>query len=86
MQIGRQEQTRIDLVVHDIQLPLQENTVECGVFVTCYHQAVFEIAQEERWRDLDRNTRLEQLKAALQQVTPMVAAQKRRHTQRRYTD
>ena len=42
MQIGRQEQTQIDLVVHDIQLPLQEDTVECGVFVTCYHQAVFE--------------------------------------------
>ena len=80
MKIGRQEQTQIDLVVHDIQLPIQEDTVECGVFVTCYHQAVFELAQEERWRDLDRNTRLEQLKAALQQVTPMVAAQKRRHT------
>ena len=80
MQIGRQEQTQIDLVVHDIQLPLQEDTVECGVFVTCYHQAVFELSQAERWRDLDRNTRLEQLKAALQLVTPEVAAQKRRHT------
>ena len=80
MQVGRQEQTQIDLVVHDIQLPLQEDTVECGVFVTCYHQAVFELSQAERWRDLDRNTRLEQLKAALQLVTPEVAAQKRRHT------
>ena len=75
MQVGRQEQTQLDLVVHDIQLPLQEDTVECGVFVTCYHQAVFEISQEERWRDLDWNTRLEQLTAALEQVTPTVAAQ-----------
>ena len=49
--------------------------------MTCYHQAVFELAQEEKWRDLDRNTRLEQLTAALVQVTPTVAAQKRRHTQ-----
>ena len=73
MQVGRQEQTQIDLVAHDIQLPLQENTVECGVFGTCYHQAVFELSQSEWWRDLDQNTRLEQLKAALQQVIPMVA-------------
>ena len=80
MQIGRQEQTQIDLVEHEVQLPLQEDTVECGVFVTCYHQAVFELAQEERWRDRDRNSRLEQLKTALEQVTPVVAAQKRRHT------
>ena len=65
MQVGRQEQTQIDLVARDIQLPLQEDTVECGVFVTCYHQAVFELSQSEWWRDLDRNTRLEQLKAAL---------------------
>ena len=48
--------------------------------MTCYHQAVFELAQEERWRDMDRNSRLEQLKTALEQVTPVVAAQKRRHT------
>ena len=48
--------------------------------MTCYHQAVFELSQEERWRDLDRNTRLKQLTAALQLVTPVVAAQKRRHT------
>ena len=80
MQVGQQEQTQLDLVAHDIQLLLQEDTVECGVFVTCYHQAVFELSQEERWRDLDRNARLEQLTAALEQVTPMVAAQKRRHT------
>jgi hypothetical protein len=56
------------------------DTVECGVFVTCYHQVIFELSQEERWRDLVRKTRLQQLTAALEQVTPMVAAQKRRHT------
>ena len=70
----------MELVVHDIQLPRQEVTVECGVFVTCYHQVIFELSQEERWRALDRNTRLQQRTAALEQVTPMVAAQKRRHT------
>ena len=80
MQIGRQEQIQMELVVHDIRLPRQEDTVECGVFVTCYHQVIFELSQEERWRALDRNTRLQQLTAALEQVTPMVAAQKRRHT------
>ena len=48
--------------------------------MTCYHQVIFKLSQEERWRALDRNTRLQQLTAALEQVTPMVAAQKRRHT------
>jgi hypothetical protein len=80
MQVGRQEQTQLDLVAHDKQLPRQEDTVECGIFVTCYHQVVFELSQEERWRDPDRNTILQQLTAALEQVTPTVAAQKRRHT------
>ena len=80
MQVGRQEQIQLNLVAHNIQLPRQEDTVECGVFVSCYHQVVFDLSQEERWRDLDRNTRLQQLTAALEQVTPMVATQKRRHT------
>ena len=48
--------------------------------MTCYHQVILELSQEERWRALDRNTRLQQLTVALEQVTPMVAAQKRRHT------
>ena len=67
-------------MAHNIQLPRQENTVKCEVFLTCYHQVVFDLSQEERWRDLDRDTRLQQLTAALEQVTPMVAVQKRRHT------
>ena len=48
--------------------------------MTCYHQGIFKLSQEERWRASDRNTRLQQLAAALEQITPMVAAQKRRHT------
>jgi hypothetical protein len=70
---------QLNLVAHDIQLPRQEDRVECGVFVTCYHQVVLYLSQEERWRDLDRTTRLQQLSVALEQVIPMVAAQKRRH-------
>jgi hypothetical protein len=76
----RQEQIQLNLMAHDVQLPQQEDTVECGVFVTCYHQVVFDLSQEEQWRDLNRDTSLQQLKAALEMVTPMVAAQKRRHT------
>ena len=79
-QVGRQEQTALHLVKHDIQLPQQEDTVECGVFTTCYHQAVFELSQQERWRSQGRDTRLMQLKEALSKITATVAAQKRRTT------
>ena len=46
-QVGRQEQTILQLVEHNMQLPQQEDTVECGVFTTCYHQVVFELSQQE---------------------------------------
>jgi len=80
IQVGRQEQTVIHLIEHDIQLPQQEDTVECGVFTTCYHQTVFELSQQEQWRCQDRDTRLRQLKEALSKITATVAAQKRRTT------
>jgi hypothetical protein len=54
--------------------------VECGVLTTCYHQAVFELSQQERWRCQDRDTRLMQLKETLSKITATVAAQKRRTT------
>jgi hypothetical protein len=79
-QVDRQEQTVINLVEHDIQLPQQTETVECGVFTTCYHQAVFELSQEESWRCQDRHTRVTQVKEALSKITPAVAAHKRRAT------
>ena len=78
--MGRQDQTVIQLVEHDIQLPQQEDTVECGVFTTFYHQAVFELSQQEQWRSQDRDSRLTQLKEALPKITASVAAQKRRTT------
>ena len=78
--MGRQEQTVIHLVEHDTHLPQQEDSVECGVFTTCYHQVVFELSQQERWRGQDRETRLTQLKEALSKITATVAAQKRRTT------
>jgi hypothetical protein len=28
--------------------------VESGVFATCYHQVVFELSQQDRWRSQDR--------------------------------
>ena len=70
----------IQLVEHDTQLPQQVDTVECGVFTTCYHQVVFELSQQERWRGQDRETRMTQLKEALSKITATVAAQKRRTT------
>ena len=79
-QVGRQEQTILQLVEHNIQLPQQEDTVECGVFTTCYHQVVFELSQQELWRNQDRETRLTQLQEALSRITATVAAQKRRLT------
>ena len=79
-QVGRQEQTVIHLVEHDTHLPQQEDSVECGVFTTCFHQAVFELSQQERWRCQDRDIRLTQLKEALSKITATVAAQKRRTT------
>ena len=78
--MDRQEQTVLQLDEHDTQLPQQEDTVECGVFTTCYHQVVFELSQQERWRGQDRETRLTQLKEALSKITAIVAAQKRRTT------
>jgi hypothetical protein len=78
--VGRQEQTVIHLVEHDIQLPQQEVTVECRVFTTCYHQAVIELSQQEQWRCQDRDSRLTQLKETLSKITASVAAQKRRTT------
>ena len=78
--MGRQEQTVQQLVEHDTQLPQQEDTVECGVFTTCYHRVVFELSQQERWRSQDREARLTQLKEALSKITATVAAQKRRLT------
>ena len=68
------------MVEHNFQLPQQEDTVECGVFTTCYHQVVFELSQQELWRNQDRETRLTQLQEALSRITATVAAQKRRLT------
>ena len=78
--MGRQEQTVIHLIEHDIQLPQQEYTVECGVFTTCYHQAVFELSQQKQWRCQDRDSRLTQLIETLSKITASVAAQKQRTT------
>jgi hypothetical protein len=77
--VGRQEQTVIHLVEHDIQLPQQEDTVECGVFTTCYYQAVFELWQQKRWRCLDRDIRLTQLEKAISKITMTVEPRARHY-------
>jgi hypothetical protein len=78
--VGRQEQTVIHLVKHDIQSPQQEDTVEFKVFNTCNHQEVFELFPQERWRCQDRDIRLTQLKETLFTITAALAAQIRRTT------
>jgi hypothetical protein len=70
--------TTLTLITHELQLPVQSDTVECGVFTTCYHQVIFELSQDNSWRTQDRETKVGRLKEVLGQVTPAIAAEKRR--------
>ena len=66
------------LHVRHITCPRQQDNVQCGVFVLCYHQVVFRAAQDTSWRAMGREQRLLRLSQWLQEVTPEVTERKRR--------
>ena len=59
--------------------------MQCDVFVTCHHQAVFELSQETTWRSLERGSRIRQMVSALQAITPAVVAVLRQDTRETHT-
>jgi hypothetical protein len=65
--------------MHALTVPQQQDNVQCGVSVLCYHQVVFSATQDQEWRSLEREARYNRLIQWLQKVTPEMAAQKQRH-------
>ena len=62
---------------HEITVPTQIDTVQCGVFTICYHNVIFNLTHDPQWLAATSGERLVQLRQKLVQVTPEVAAVKR---------